>query len=87
MMELTDPVAVSDVVTKSPVETAESAFSSVGNVSGTGGICRVFSSTAEAELSTGRPLSNGALLLFGCRECSSGSSERLRELIFSCEEF
>jgi hypothetical protein len=70
MMELADPVAVSDVVTNSLVETAGSAFSSVGNVSGAGETCCGFSSTAETELLTGRWLSTRAMLLFGCRECS-----------------
>lgn len=54
MMELADPVAVSSVVTNSLVETAGSAFSSVGNVSEAGETCCGFSSTTEAELSTGR---------------------------------
>ena len=87
MIELISPVTVSDIVTKSPVKTAESAFSSVKNVFGTGEICYIFSLMAKAKLLTSKRLLNGALLLFGCRECFSGLSERLRELIFSCEEF
>jgi hypothetical protein len=47
MMELTRPVAVSEVVTKSSVETAGSAFSSVRNVSGAGETRCGFSSTVR----------------------------------------
>jgi hypothetical protein len=93
-MELADPVAVSsDVVTNSSVETA---FSSVGNGSGAGETCCGFSSTVEAELSTGKWLSTRARSLFGCGECSSSiadsggdgiSSERLSDSDFFCEEF
>jgi hypothetical protein len=93
-MELADPVAVSsDVVTNSLVETA---FSSVGNGSGAGETCCGFSSTVEAELSTGKWLSTRARSLFGCGECSSSiadsggdgiSSERLSDSDFFCEEF
>jgi hypothetical protein len=75
MMEPADPVAVSGVVTNSLVETAGSAFSSVGNVSGAGETCCGFSSTAEAELSTGRWLSTRAMSLFGCGECSSSIAD------------
>lgn len=46
MMELADPVVVSDVATNSPVEAAEeSAFSLGKKVSGTNETCCRFSST------------------------------------------
>jgi hypothetical protein len=75
MMELADPVTAFDVVANSLVEAAGSAFSSVGNVSGAGETCCGFSSTVEAELSTGRWLSTRARSLFGCGECSSSIAD------------
>jgi hypothetical protein len=74
-MELTRPVAVSEVVTKSSVETAGSAFSSVRNVSGAGETCCGFSSTVETKLSIGRWLSTRTMSLFGCGKCSSSIAD------------
>ena len=70
-MELADPVIAPDVVTNSLVEIAGSAFSSVGNVSGAGETCYGLSLVVKAKFSTSKWLLTRAILLFGCKECSS----------------